>query len=61
MAAVSLLKEEPKIVNVGVKLFYESLKQQGAKVVHVSWQPPARGDEKLLELLKKLSKRKERM
>ena len=51
---VRLLGEKLKVINIGVQTFYESLKQQGIDVVHVDWRPPAGGDVKLANLLKKL-------
>lgn len=46
--------EELVVVTVGIRLFYEELKNQGIKVSHVDWQPPAGGDEELASLLDKL-------
>lgn len=43
--------EKPKIINVGLKSFYDSLRAQGADVVHVEWRPPAGGDPELARLL----------
>ncbi len=44
----------PKVINLGLEGFAESLKLKGAPVVHVLWKPPAMGDENLLRLLDKL-------
>lgn len=41
-------------VNVGLESFFDSLQAQGAKAVHVDWQPPAGGNEKLMSLLAKM-------
>ncbi|HIE23291.1 MAG TPA: fdrA domain protein [Candidatus Korarchaeota archaeon] len=49
-----LLKEKPKVINIGTKLFYESLRAQNVEVVHVEWRPPAGGDLEALKLLEKL-------
>ncbi|MDW7740105.1 MAG: fdrA domain protein [Bacillota bacterium] len=49
-----LLKSEIKIINIGLEGFAETLKERGAKVIHVRWQPPAMGNEDLLSLLDKL-------
>lgn len=49
-----LLGVELKVINIGVKTFYEVLKEQGVKVIHVDWRPPAGGDRDLTKLLKKL-------
>ena len=49
-----LFKQELKVINIGLKGFYEDLKKQGAKAVHVDWKPPLGGRETLevLEALK---------
>jgi FdrA protein len=41
-------------INLGLGQFAESLEDQAAEVVHVSWTPPAGGDEEMLDLLDKL-------
>ncbi len=41
-------------VNIGVPLFAESLAQQQVPVVHVDWRPPAGGNPRLLEALRRL-------
>lgn len=46
-----LLQEQVKVVNIGLELFAESLRQQGIEVTHVAWQPPARGDAELINIL----------
>ena len=50
----ALLAAAPRVVNVGLELFAADLAQQGAKVVHVRWSPPAGGDARLADLLAKL-------
>ncbi|MHA2366352.1 MAG: fdrA domain protein [Candidatus Hodarchaeales archaeon] len=50
----SLLKEDPIIINIGLKSFHEANKDQEMKSVHVEWTPPAGGDKELLKLLDKL-------
>ncbi|MFQ6075131.1 MAG: fdrA domain protein [Candidatus Bathyarchaeia archaeon] len=49
-----LLGVELKVINLGVKIFYSSLKEQGVKVVHVDWRPPAGGDLEIARLLEKI-------
>jgi hypothetical protein len=48
------LLSEPKIINIGAKHFYDSLKVQGADSIHVDWKPPAGGNKEMLRLLDKL-------
>jgi FdrA protein len=43
-------------INVGLESFYDSLKAQEAEAVHVEWQPPAGGNEKLIAILAKMRK-----
>lgn len=49
-----LLEQGPIAVNLGVRDFAESLREQGAVVVEVDWSPPAGGDPELIELLDRL-------
>ena len=53
--ARKLLGAELKVVNLGIKTFYDSLRDQGVKVIHVDWRPPAGGNLDLAKLLAKLS------
>ena len=41
-------------INIGLESFYESLVRQGAEAIHVDWQPPAQGNENLMNLLAKM-------
>ena len=41
-------------INVGLESFADSLRAQGAEVVHVDWRPPAGGDDRLANLLTRL-------
>jgi len=41
-------------VNMGLKSFCESLRDQQSPAVHVDWRPPARGDRELTALLDRL-------
>ena len=52
-----LLEAPLQVVNVGLEVFAEELAQQGVKVLHVEWSPPAGGDPELAELLSKLGTR----
>jgi len=52
----NLLELKLKVINIGIDTFSEALKEQGVDVIHVDWIPPAGGDEKMLELLDRLSK-----
>ena len=52
--SAGLLAAPPRVVNVGLELFAAELAAQGAKVVHVRFNPPAGGNEHLAGLLDKL-------
>jgi len=49
-----LLQHEVKVINIGLELFAQSLRQQEVEVVHVAWKPPAEGDPELVKILEKL-------
>jgi hypothetical protein len=49
-----LMTEPLEIVNVGLSLFYEDLKKRNIATVHIVWRPPAAGNKKLGDILKKI-------
>ncbi|HEV8614982.1 MAG TPA: DUF1116 domain-containing protein [Methylomirabilota bacterium] len=49
----------PRVVNIGLPLFAETLARAGVEVVHVAWTPPAGGDPRLAALLARLESRAE--
>lgn len=51
---LSLFKSELKVINLGLEVFAENLAAQGVDVVHVAWEPPAKGDHVMIETLKKI-------
>lgn len=50
-----LLKEGPRVVNIGVEQFSQDLSAQGVPVVQLDWRPPQAGSD-LLSKLRKLKK-----
>jgi FdrA protein len=50
----ALLAAVPQIINIGLESFAQSLANEGARVVHVRWSPPAGGNPRLASLLTKL-------
>ena len=42
------------IVNIGLINFAESLLEQNAEVIHIDWEPPAGGDDEMINLLDEL-------
>src|SRR5690348_913238 len=51
----SLLQEGPRVLNVGVRTFADTLAATGAAHLHVEWQPPAQGDPALGAILAALA------
>ncbi|MCC6009854.1 MAG: hypothetical protein LM585_00085 [Fervidicoccaceae archaeon] len=49
-----LFNTEVKVVNVGLRIFYEDLKKQGVKVVHVNYQPRPKLEKELESKLSEL-------
>lgn len=56
MSGKNLLQSKIEVVNIGLPLFADALTDQDIPVVQVEWTPPAGGDERLIELLDRLSK-----
>ena len=50
----ALLEGAPVFINIGVRDFADSLREQGYEVVHVDWSPPAGGDLELAAVLDEL-------
>ena len=49
-----MLQDGPRVVNIGIQEFAETLRSQQVKVVQVNWSPPAGGDQEMLDLLERL-------
>lgn len=56
---MELLNTKPRIINVGVESFNDSLRDYGARTVQFSWRPMAGGDKKMIHLLNALAVRGE--
>ncbi len=54
MALKDLFSKELKVVNVGLEIFAQTLKEQGVHTTHVSWKPPIQLDKRLAALLEKV-------
>ncbi|MDE0330313.1 MAG: fdrA domain protein [Nitrospinae bacterium] len=49
------LRQKPlQVVNLGLEIFADELKDQNVAVTHVRWRPPAGGKPHLHEILEKL-------
>ncbi len=51
---VSFATDGLAAINVGLESFYDSVLAQGGTSVHVTWQPPAGGNERLMGILARL-------
>ena len=49
-----VLNQELRVINVGLDIFKDALTTQGVNVVQVDWEVPAKGDEKVISILKKM-------
>jgi FdrA protein len=49
-----LFQEAPVFLNVGARVFGDSLREAGYEVVYVDWSPPAGGDARIADLLDEL-------
>ena len=49
-----LLGGELRVINIGLKSFADELRRRGARVTHVDWQPPASGDDDMVDHLRRL-------
>ena len=51
-----LLNHDIIAINLGLERFYDDLKEQKVKAVHVNWRPPAANQDKINSLLAGLKK-----
>ena len=49
-----LLSASPKVINVGLEIFANTLHSLGLPVVQVDWRPPAGGNQRMTDLLSRL-------
>jgi len=56
---MNLLITSPKIINVGVESFVESILKYGGAAVQFDWKPVAGGNKKLIKILNELNRRDE--
>jgi hypothetical protein len=53
-AGEDFLNQELRVINIGLDIFKDALLSQGVNVVQVDWEVPAKGDEKIISILKKM-------
>ncbi len=56
-----LLRETPRVVNVGIEQFGLTLQEAGVPVISVQWRPPAGGDQTIIVLLNQLDTIRDRV
>ena len=49
-----IFNREILAVNIGLDIFRDALEAQGVEVVQVEWEAPAGGDERIIDILKKM-------
>lgn len=58
-AVMELLNSKPRIINIGLTSFTESILAYGGNTVQYDWKPAAGGNKTLIKILNKLSKMEE--
>ncbi|AIF49833.1 DUF1116 domain-containing protein [Pelosinus sp. UFO1] len=58
-SVIDLLNSKPRIVNIGLSSFTESILAYGGSTVQYDWKPAAGGNKQLIKILNKLSKMEE--
>ncbi|HET7720595.1 MAG TPA: hypothetical protein VFK43_11550, partial [Acidimicrobiales bacterium] len=53
MTAIEL-PDEVEVINLGLPLFADAIRDQGRPVVHVDWRPPAGGEAEVVAALSRL-------
>ena len=51
---LNLFTSELKVINVGLELFKDELKEQGVKVAHVAWRPLPKLEKEYEDILSKI-------
>lgn len=53
---MELLNSKPRVINIGLESFNESIRKFGGQSVQYNWKPVAGGNKKLIRILNKISK-----
>ncbi len=54
--ALEALSAPMAAINLGLENFATSVAEQGGRVVHVDWRPPAGGDDRLMAILERMGR-----
>jgi FdrA protein len=49
-----LFQSKLVVLNIGVELFHDAIKNAEGQSINMDWRPPAGGDKKLLEIINKI-------
>jgi len=49
-----LIPDNLRVINIGLRLFYQSLTEQGIEAVHVNWEPKPKLEEDIEDILDKI-------
>jgi succinyl-CoA synthetase alpha subunit len=55
-SVINLLNSKPRVINIGLPSFTESIIEYGGSTVQYDWRPTAGGNKKIIKILNKLSK-----
>lgn len=58
-AVMNLLNTKPRVINIGVQSFNESIVKYGGKSIQYTWKPKAGGNKKLIRILDQLERRED--
>ena len=51
----ALIEKKIQAINIGLDIFTSALINNNIEFIHVNWQPPGRGNQKIIDALKKIS------
>jgi len=49
-----LIPDNLRVINIGLRLFYQSLMEQRVEAAHVNWEPKPKLDKKTEDILDKI-------
>ena len=52
--ASKLFRSQLKVINIGLEVFHQALKDQGVESVQVSWKPPVKLEKEYQDILDKI-------
>ncbi len=45
--------KKPRVINIGIQIFYDALIKQNVKATQIEWHPPVKQSKEMMELLDK--------